>query len=95
MTAIGFDFHVPGADGIDVRIDRHAAKDEISGAHDVHMERISGAISDFHRTRARDIDMRWSVDARGGNIAGAAKLLGVSRPTLYDLIREYGLAVEA
>ena len=26
-----------------------------------------------------------------GNISGAAKLLGISRPTLYDLLKQYGL----
>jgi two-component system NtrC family response regulator len=25
------------------------------------------------------------------NISGAAKLLGISRPTLYDLLKQYGL----
>jgi two-component system NtrC family response regulator len=26
------------------------------------------------------------------NISGAAKLLGISRPTLYDLLRQYRLS---
>ena len=28
-----------------------------------------------------------------GNISGAAKLLGISRPTLYDLLKSYDIAV--
>jgi len=28
-----------------------------------------------------------------GNISGAAKLLGISRPTLYDLLKNYEIAV--
>jgi two-component system NtrC family response regulator len=29
------------------------------------------------------------------NLSQAAKLLGISRPTLYDLIRQHGLAIDA
>jgi two-component system, NtrC family, response regulator len=28
-----------------------------------------------------------------GNISGAAKLLGISRPTLYDLLKQYEIVV--
>ncbi len=52
---------------------------------------------------ARDLDLRRRRDALelsvlrramarcGGNIASAARLIGVSRPTLYDLLRQHGL----
>ena len=51
----------------------------------------------------RDLDLRRCVEAietsvlrramarSNGNIAAAARLIGVSRPTLYDLLRQHGL----
>jgi two-component system NtrC family response regulator len=33
-----------------------------------------------------------ALERQEGNIAKAAEILGVSRPTLYDLIKKYGLA---
>ena len=47
------------------------------------------------RARAERDVIQLALAETGGNISLAAKLLGVSRPTLYDLVREYGLAVEA
>jgi two-component system NtrC family response regulator len=31
----------------------------------------------------------------GGNITVAAKLLGITRPTLYDLVKKYEIQLEA
>jgi two-component system NtrC family response regulator len=47
------------------------------------------------RAKAERDVIQLALAESGGNISSAAKLLGVSRPTLYDLVREYGLAVEA
>ena len=36
--------------------------------------------------------IRLALSRTDNNISGAAKLLGISRPTLYDLIKQYQLA---
>ena len=35
--------------------------------------------------------IRKALAQTDNNISGAAKLLGISRPTLYDLLKQYGL----
>ena len=35
--------------------------------------------------------VRDAVERCNGNISAAAKMLGVSRPTLYDKMKKYGL----
>jgi two-component system NtrC family response regulator len=35
--------------------------------------------------------IRLAMARTEGNISNTAKLLGVSRPTLYDLLKQYGL----
>ena len=37
--------------------------------------------------------IRRAIARTEGNISNAAKLLGISRPTLYDLIKQHGLQV--
>ena len=36
--------------------------------------------------------IRQALSRTENNISGAAKLLGISRPTLYDLIKQYQLS---
>jgi two-component system NtrC family response regulator len=43
------------------------------------------------REGADRIAIRAAVARAEGNVSYAAKLLGVSRPTLYDLLRQYGM----
>jgi two-component system, NtrC family, response regulator len=37
--------------------------------------------------------IKRAIGRTEGNISGAAKLLGISRPTLYDLLKQYDLQV--
>jgi two-component system NtrC family response regulator len=46
------------------------------------------------RRRAERETIELALSQTGGNIAKAAALLGVSRPTLYDLMDEHGLAAQ-
>jgi two-component system NtrC family response regulator len=47
------------------------------------------------RLRAESLVLRQALSQTGSNVSQAAKLLGVSRPTLYDLMRQHGLGVDA
>jgi two-component system, NtrC family, response regulator len=47
------------------------------------------AVRDVADSRA----IRRAIARTEGNISNAAKLLGISRPTLYDLIKQHGLVV--
>ena len=45
------------------------------------------AVSDAEEERL----VREAMERTGGNISAAAKMLGVSRPTLYAKLKKYGL----
>jgi two-component system, NtrC family, response regulator len=45
------------------------------------------------REKADQTAIRRAIARTEGNISNAAKLLGISRPTLYDLIKQHGLQV--
>jgi two-component system NtrC family response regulator len=47
------------------------------------------------RLRAERLVLQQALLYSKSNLSQAAKLLGISRPTLYDLIRQHGLIVEA
>jgi len=47
------------------------------------------------RIRAEAQVLRQALSQTGSNVSQAAKLLGISRPTLYDLMRQHGLGVDA
>ena len=49
-------------------------------------------MAEGNRISPEDLDLQ-DVDG-GGNITQAAKLLGISRPTLYDLMRQHGFKVD-
>ena len=46
------------------------------------------------RSRAERDVLQLALTQSGGNLSTAAKLLGVSRPTLYSLAKEHGLAID-
>jgi two-component system, NtrC family, response regulator len=47
------------------------------------------------RSRAEREVLQLALTQSGGNLSAAAKLLGVSRPTLYSLAKEHGITLEA
>ena len=52
---------------------------------------IDSSISVCHAERSEESLVREAVERCGGNISAAAKMLGVSRPTLYAKMKKYGL----
>ena len=46
------------------------------------------------RQRAESKAIRVALTKCFGNISKAAELLGITRPTLYDLLNKYGLSAE-
>ncbi len=51
----------------------------------------SGLAGDRQAERSEESKVREAMDRSKGNISAAAKLLGVSRPTLYAKLKKYGL----
>jgi two-component system, NtrC family, response regulator len=47
------------------------------------------------RSRAEREVLQLALTQSGGNLSTAAKLLGISRPTLYSLAKEHGVAIES
>ena len=45
--------------------------------------------------RSESKAIRVALTRSYGNISKAAELLGITRPTLYDLMNKYGLTAEA
>lgn len=45
------------------------------------------------REEADQKALRWALARADGNISQSAKLLGISRPTFYDLLKQYGIKV--
>jgi len=46
------------------------------------------------RQNAETLAIRQALVRAGGNISRTAELLGVTRPTLYDLMGKYGIRAE-
>ena len=81
------------------RVKRAAVMSEgpLVSARDLDLEAPSEVLSlDLReaRRRAERDAIEMALAQTEGNISKAAKLLGVSRPTLYDLVQEHGIAVK-
>jgi two-component system NtrC family response regulator len=64
-------------------LDLPASVDEDDTAEVINLKAV--------RERADRLAIRRAVARTEGNISNAAKLLGISRPTLYDLLKQYGM----
>ena len=64
-------------------------------AKDMELEHISGVAAAFNLREAREQIERHTIlralGHAGGKVSQAAELLGITRPTIYDLIRKYDL----
>ena len=60
---------------------------EVLTGKDIQVE----AQSSSHTERSEESQVREAMERTGGNISAAAKMLGVSRPTLYAKLKKYGL----
>ena len=72
------------------------AEGKMIAANDLDMEAHDDAAVDLlnlkaAREAADRTAIRRAISQTGGNISNAAKLLGISRPTLYDLLKQYQL----
>jgi len=75
------------------------AASSIIGAEDLELDEASDPKASLDlrdaRLRAEAQVLRQALLQTGSNVSQAAKLLGISRPTLYDLMRQHGLGVDA
>jgi two-component system, NtrC family, response regulator len=75
------------------------ASSSVIGTDDLELEGASESVPSLDlreaRLRAEAQVLRQALSRAGSNVSQAAKLLGISRPTLYDLMRQHGLGVDA
>ncbi|MFA7588078.1 MAG: helix-turn-helix domain-containing protein, partial [Novosphingobium sp.] len=72
------------------------ADDKLVSAEDLDLDQVDESISEAlnlksARERADRAMIRHALARSEGNISTSAKLLGISRPTLYDLLKQYDL----
>ena len=75
------------------------ASSPVIGAEDLDLGEASDPAASLDlreaRLRAEAAVLRQALAQAGSNVSQAARLLGISRPTLYDLMRQHGLGVDA
>ena len=71
------------------------AETNLISANDLGLKESTESALLFHlkevRTRAERQAIRQAMSITDGNVSRAAELLGVTRPTLYDLMEKYGI----
>ena len=64
---------------------------------DLELEEVSASEADFSLRQIRDQAERQAIlralSHSGGKVTAAADMLGISRPTMYDMIRKFNLKV--
>lgn len=75
------------------------ASGSVIGARDLELEENPEPVPSLDlreaRLRAEAQVLRQALAQTGSNVSQAAKLLGISRPTLYDLMRQHGIGEDA
>ena len=71
------------------------AEGKLVTAADLDLDGVADGVPALNLRRAREVADRAAIGGAlaqaEGNISGAARLLGISRPTLYDLLKSYDL----
>jgi two-component system NtrC family response regulator len=72
------------------------ADDKLVAAEDLDLDQADEDTAEalnlkVARERADRVMIRHALARSEGNISTSAKLLGISRPTLYDLLKQYDL----
>ena len=64
---------------------------DVIGAEDLEIRRSEGSAKPDLEAGDEESMVREAMRRTGGNISSAAKMLGISRPTLYSKLKKYGL----
>ena len=74
----------------DIQIDSPVAKDALRMTYAGEANSLD-ARSFCHSEQSEESMVREAIERSNGNISAAAKMLGISRPTLYAKMKKYGL----
>ena len=75
----------------DIQIDSSFAKGSVIHPNHAVIPNHSDILSDENNLTTEESLVREAIERSNGNISAAARMLGVSRPTLYAKMKKYGL----